>query len=401
MKFNHAFSRKETVEVPKKWIEYINDNAPEGTYYHKINEHEFHLLSEEDDSFQFKFKNQTLPDWFPKVQTDEEFWAVFNNAQRPIEVKKPRYYIQDKEIEKEDVLKDFTGQIKDIDDGTKHIIKPIEFPEAVQIKIKANNNEYRYHLKRVPLISIHEKKFETIDDKIVKLSFIINEKKDRIKFKLNIDFNKANNVAEIIKNKDEISDFINGPHIIFGKDLKIYSEDVAKALNEILNFYLQIDEVFTRNNITDNTGNTILLDNFNIQNVTTEELIDMEKIYISFIEDKLYYNDYEHQDLLIHYEADKLEEITETTKDKELAISGFKELEFDILNVRFNLYEQFIFKKIRYKEIVNIEKDPVDIKYEVLEDRIQYRKLYRSIPSENHMELNMDKIEHAVKIERS
>src|SRR5699024_1443574 len=125
--------------------------------------------------------------------------------------KKPRYYIQDKEIEKEDVLKDFTGQIKDIDDGTKHIIKPIEFPEAVQIKIKANNNEYRYHLKRVPLISIHEKKFETIDDKIVKLSFIINEKKDRIKFKLNIDFNKANNVAEIIKNKDEISDFINGP----------------------------------------------------------------------------------------------------------------------------------------------------------------------------------------------
>src|SRR5699024_2441324 len=103
------------------------------------------------------------------------------------------------------------------------------------------------HLKRVPLISIHEKKFETIDDKIVKLSFIINEKKDRIKFELNIDFNKANNVAEIIKNKDEISDFINGPHIIFGKDLEIYSEDVAKALNEILNFYLQIDEVFTRN----------------------------------------------------------------------------------------------------------------------------------------------------------
>ena len=92
MKFKEAFAENEnTITAPQSWEKYINLTAPEGSYYIKLDNSQYHLVSK-DGTVQMK-SNITLPEDLKHIEisSPEDFNKLLYNTQRTIEISRPSY----------------------------------------------------------------------------------------------------------------------------------------------------------------------------------------------------------------------------------------------------------------------------------------------------------------------
>ncbi len=386
MKFKEAFAENEnTITAPQSWEKYINLTAPEGSYYIKLDNSQYHLVSK-DGTVQMK-SNITLPEDLKHIEisSPEDFNKLLYNTQRTIEISRPSYLINDQEVEVTTVVKVFGEDIKH--EKSKYYLIPRPFNPPFRLPFKFNEHEYSLLMEQIPYPSVKEVVFESIQDNIFHLKINVVEIYDKINISFTYNFSEAKSLSNIIEYEEMISDYAIGPVEIFGNKIEKTNVKEKENLLNVLEFYKKLYAI----------SRFFDLDFDISQSIMQGDFITLQKIYYSFIENNYYYSEETVDDITLNFENNDNSSIEEM-KLNNIAIMGYNKVSISLLNQEFNFTEQFVFKKSEFKNERSTEHGSA-VTLNILDNKIQYKRLFIDVDPPSDFNDLIPKLDDAKAIE--
>lgn len=379
MGFKDAFSEEEEKELeigPEAWQRYIDSRVPDGFYYEYIGNGGYQLVSE-SQGLKFKF-NIKIPEDLKAVnlESGEDLQKLIHRSQRKFEVEVKDIIAGERSIAIEELVQTFSDDIQHKYD--KVYLLPRPFSSPTRISVKFNDTTYYFSFQQMAYPSLTKVIFESEENNIIHIKLIIDEKAEKINISLTYNFLKTNSLQEIYKNKDMISNFSTGNIKIFGQYIEFPGEEEQKAIQENLNFYIKLYEIEKEFNV-----------NFNLKYpISAIDVINLEKIYCSFIEEQYYYFSGEIDSCELT--ATKETDVNSVENNKTgMTILGHNPVNMTIFEQSFNFFEQFVFKEAYYN---NDRTDKIEegskLGFQIDSDKIAYKKLFNEIPER----IDFDKI---------
>lgn len=371
MNFEDAFSEENEKEInvgPKAWQKYINSMAPDGFYYEYMGNGGYQLVSEKQN-LKFKF-NVKIPEDLKNInlKSGKDLQKLIYRSQRKFEVEVKDIIAGERSIDIEELVKTFSNNVQHEHD--KVYLLPRPFNSPTRIPVKFNEETYYFSFQQMAYPSLTKVILESEENNIIHIKLIIDEKIEKMSISLTYNFLKTNSLQEIYKNKDMISNFSTGNIKIFGQYIEFPGEEEQKAIQENLNFYIKLYEIEKMFNV-----------NFNLRYpISTIDIINLEKIYCSFIEEQYYYfsGEIDSCELTATKETD-----VNSVENNEtgMTILGHNPVNITIFEQSFNLFEQFVFKEAYYN---NDRGDKIEegskLGFQIASDKIAYKKLFKEIP---------------------
>lgn len=388
MGFKAAFRKKNSNLInvgSEAWQKYINSQAPQGMHYQFDGKSDYFLTPNNDTSLELKVKIR-IPEDLKKfnIRDANELTELLYRAQRTVEVEVPEFLYDGRQVKFDQIRKSFNSEIKS-EEG-KFFISPAPFRAPFDIPIKINDETYKFNIKQVPFPSLKEMRFESSEDGMIFIKIAYNEETNQMKFSLTYNLQKANNISEIYNRKNLFNDLCDGSIKIFEKETKVLTEDQANDLKHLLSFYSKLYEIENNLNIQFDPK----------ERIRTEDILNTDKLYISLISNGYYYEDQKHKSIEITFKEE-----FDLTSYKNAAMLGYNEVTINILNQNIQMFEQFVFKHVNISDqqkIIKVKGETLEIS--VLDDRIQYNKLFNEIPENLDMNKILEKLKHAINIEK-
>ncbi|EUJ32303.1 hypothetical protein MFLO_07162 [Listeria floridensis FSL S10-1187] len=368
MKFSKAFERRQNkggrVTAPPEFLDFLNSDVPLGTHFETDDGLHFRMMADNTEEMKINFKIK-LPENLKGVdiKSGEDLIKLLYRSQQTVEMQEVRHIISGKEVEPDEAIRVFGDRINFKDRSYK--LCPPKSPSIDEpISVWLNQNEYKFTVKHHPYASLEEMIFESVNEDILNLRLTFNSNTDKVKIEFTYNFNKANSLGSILEQKKKLLDYATGKIQIFGHNLIDDSEEMSTGIDRLLVFYEKLNKLAETKHIEFDIKETIM----------NSDYINLEKIYISEFEDMFYYlpNNKEINKVSVDVNEDNLTELLE----KEIGITGFNTNKLTILNHTFEVYEQFVFKKIRYSGMENED----GYIFHVLGDKIKYQKIYSNRP---------------------
>ncbi|MBF2481958.1 hypothetical protein IA817_11620 [Listeria seeligeri] len=385
MRFKKGFEDKENkqIEVPESFKKYLDSKVPPNMHYITKNNKEFFLVpSDEKEKQNFKFKiNKKELFGDMKIETVEEIAELLYRTQKTITVpaEDMKHFIGDISIEHDKMVKKF-GENVEFEKGD-YYISPEPFPPPFEVEYKFGDNEFSLKLEQKPYQSLTEVILESVDEDIfhfrIKL-FNTVEESLRMNIKISYNFNNAASLDSIIEQKEKIISFSSGHLEILGNSIKL--NDGAKDENvlKLIDFYEKLKAISTKLEREFDVSEIIMLSDF----------INMNKLYYSFVENKYYYLNEPIQQFSLFFDIEKMDFTSEDMVDKTIACTGSEKVEVNLLNQKFLLKEQFIFKEAKYLPIPSRDTPDDELVFEPLDDKFRYQKLFKRDTPNELMDLN-------------
>lgn len=386
MGFRDAFNRKKKERpVPPAWEKYIESHAPEGTYYEKIGDNDYQLVSDKG-GFEMKC-NFELPDDLKHISLSsaDDVQELLYRTQRSIDVKNVTYILNGKEVGEEVIFKSF-GATEETQQS-KHSIIPMKFPKPVNLPIKINDHEYNFQMERQPYASLTKVILSSINNTLIKLIITIDEESQKFTITLNYNFDYVDSVEKILENKKLLIDYHSRKVEVFGQEFNEKKIDNTTDIEKTINFYEKLKKVADKFSIT-----------FNVkQNLKYSDVENLEKIYTSFILDEYYYTNETISKFNISLKKEEKNVIPSQPK-KKFGVSGFNELTLPLLDQEISFTEQFFIPAVEFSHKEEVEDEKTQVWLNVLEEKRQYKKLFTSPQGKPNFNILSKKIGTAVKI---
>jgi hypothetical protein len=368
----------------KAWQKYINSKAPQGMYYQFDGDSNYYLKPKGNSSLKMKAKI-ILPDELKdiKVNNAEEFSQLIYRSQKVIEIQNPRFSNEGTPIAIEQLQKSFNSKIES--KSGKFFIIPEPFNDPFNIPIKINDIEYFFEIKQVPFPSLREVRFESSKDGMIFIKIAYKEEENQLNFSLTYNLKKAESITEIYAKKRLLEGLAEGHVKIFERDAKVLTEDESSALKNLIFFYSKLYEIEQVLDIQFNPK----------ENIRTEDVLNVYKLHISFVENKYYYDNTKHDTFEI-----TLKEEADFSSEEDLAMLGYNEVTVSILDQTIQMAEQFVFKCTEPSEENKKKNEKGEaIRFHVKDDNIRYNKLFNEIPDAPDMNKISEKLMNAINIE--
>ncbi|MCC0762731.1 hypothetical protein IR151_06940 [Clostridioides sp. ES-S-0006-03] len=270
--FNKTF-KKEKFRIPNSVLAEISKRSlPKGINYIHV-DNGVCVVDEDFSNIELKLEN---PSGFEGNTTQELLEYSYRN-QEPIKIKDGRIKLDENILklnnlvclpfEKEEKAKNF-------------FLIPSQFREF-KIFIESNNYKKKILMKRQKYNDKEKQVFKNINDDSFVISYIIDNSMNNITFDININLDKSKDSKEAIMNLNIYKDFLNGiiniNDFVLEAKVKINKKEI-RAVKSMISFYERILELEKIININIKPLHTIY----------SNDLINIEKLYRSFFENKPY-----------------------------------------------------------------------------------------------------------------
>lgn len=331
--FEKAF-KDETIDkkIPIEILSYLSRELPDGLKYEDAGEG-LCVLEPNADEIKLEINVPTdLPEDF-KPNTINDLMEYIYRTQQILEVnpdKEGNITINDKKIKIEEFTKYPLVEKEAV--NLKLYLKPDPFPDPFNIKIEGNGIIKDMLMQRQPYKSMDKRKFESIENKVIKLSYIIDEKNNSMNLNLKISVENSDNITNIIEALKIYQSFLDKTIKIAGSEMKngtiTSSTDNNKknGMKETIEFWTKILDLEKKMEVK-------FIPEFPLNR---EDILWFEKLYRSFIED-LPYKEYANIDsLTIPKNEETIDEFTAGTKD--IALLFTQRMNLTIWGVDLELY---------------------------------------------------------------
>ncbi|MBC1917083.1 abortive infection system toxin AbiGii family protein [Listeria seeligeri] len=380
MRFKKGFEDKgnEQLVAPEGFKKVLERKLPPNMHYITKNNKEFFLApSDEKEKQKFKFKiNKKELFGDMKIDTVEEFAGLLYRTQKTITVpaKDVKRFIGDISIEHEKIVKIF-GKDVEFEKGFYNIT-PEPFPPPFEVEYKFGGNKFPLKLEQKPYQSLTEVLLESVDEDIfhfrIKL-FNTDEESLRMNIKISYNFNNAASLDSIIEQKEKIISFSSGHLELLGNSIKL--NDGAKDENvlKLFDFYEKLKAISTKLDREFDVSEIIKLSDF----------INMNKLYYSFVKNKYYYLNEPVKKFSMFFDLENEDFVPEDMLNKPITCIGSGKIEVNLLNQKFLLKEQFVFKNAIYLPEASSDTQDNEFVFEPSDDKHRYQKLFeRDTPNE-------------------
>ncbi|MHC5278724.1 abortive infection system toxin AbiGii family protein [Listeria kieliensis] len=364
MKFSKAFEQPKqdgNVIAPAEYLELLNSDAPLGTHFESEDGIRFYMVDNNSSETKIKFKI-VLPESLKgiKIRSSEDISTLLYRAQQTIEIQEVRHVIGGHELDPDEVFKIFGDKIDS--KNSKYYLQPKKSPSIpVPISVWLDQNEYKFIIKHHPYPSLEEMIFESVNEDVLNLRLVFNTITKKVKITFTYNFNKAISLDSILEQKEKLLDYSTGRVKIFGQSFIIESSDESsRGINRLLDFYEKLDKLAKMKDIEFDIKQTIM----------NSDYVNLSKIYFSMFENQFYFLSSDKE--INEVSVDSKEDMPRDLLENEIAITGFNLEKLSVLNQVFDVFEQFVFKKVKYSGV----KNKAGYKFNVLADKIKYQKLH-------------------------
>ncbi|WP_099224206.1 abortive infection system toxin AbiGii family protein [Listeria costaricensis] len=373
MRFRNSFNENESGKkiAPDVYEKFLNRDLPPNVHYVTTNNQEFFLVPKDEEGIlKFKFKIN-VKELFGDVEiaSAKDLEELLYRTQKIVEGKTKDVIpsIGEDVIDLDKMVKIF-GENVEFENGN-FIIKPASFPPPFNMNYKLGDKNYSLKLVQKPYQSLTEVLIESVDEDIFHFKFKLSHNDqcndERINMKINVsyNFNNADSLDSIIRQKEKLISYSSGYMEIFGTSIELNDGERDENIPKLVDFYEKLQAI-----------STTLEREFDISKIIMKsDFINMNKLYYSFVKDKYYY----FPELVEKFNLFFGEEFSpDEFLDKNMAITGFDEVELKLLGQTFQLNEQFIFKNARYLPTQNEDNLGNKLVFEALDDKIRYQKLF-------------------------
>lgn len=231
-------------------IEFYNQFAPQGTKY-KVNDDKS-LILEIPNNAKIKIVNAKF------ILTDEQKSILgedyqnsdvlnfMENSQQPIKIKFDNnnggVFLNGQKISFNDVYKTL-GNIEFKDEEL--YIFPQKFPPAHEIEIKSGRMVRRFKIQRVPNPSVSIMKFESINNKIMKITILLNTINNSMSISIIYNIKFAKSAKEIYHAYNFYLGMLKGKCEVANNKINIGDEYLSEIMNfqSLTNFWKKVSEI--------------------------------------------------------------------------------------------------------------------------------------------------------------
>lgn len=351
--------KEDNYKIPKEVIEILNENAPEGLEYKQCNDDTCMLVG--------KGLNIKLEFEIPKGftgNTREELLDYSYRAQEPLKIINKNFYIGNKELTLEDIIKCPFNEIKEKNDNfflVPHPFKPFN------IKIEGNGIVKELEILRQPCKDMNKMLFRTTDNSPIILKYVLEESKNSVKFNMDIDIDLCKSVLEAIEVlKIYKSLFENNLKIVGAKINNTSKNDDAKIIEEMIDLYEKVLKIEFEIDIHFKPK----------KEIDSNDIYIIEGLYKNLIE-KVPYKEYCYLSNL-KLSIDKQFNLNELIEKEGIGFT-FKSIEeVNILGMKIKLPSITGLFGFKIKEAKVIKEDEV-FEYQLVIAEDEQKKMYKSI----------------------
>lgn len=256
--------------------------------------------------------------------------------------------------------------------GTELYICPEPFQPPFVVKIEGGGVTKDISIQRQPYADMNKSFFKNVYNNILKVSYILDEKKNTIKFTFEINIEKSKNVKEILEYLKLYQSYLKGELKFAGiKLLKPLDED--KAIEKTIEFWKRIFELERKLDIE-----------FLVQfPITINDSIWIEKLYRSFVEEKPY-KEYINMDKLTVQGMKRYKKIDITNK-RGVSFQFVQNSKLEIWSIKFDMYDSVgLFDLVISNiEVVNEESEEYELSVEPATSEGIYQSIRHFIKEED------------------
>lgn len=253
--FKRAFKDEPSykTKIPQAVLDAISVDLPDGFKY--VNAENGVCRIDTNEEFIIGIDNIVFPDSTKKVSFQiknmSDIWTYSYNAQKRIELrpdKNGNFKLNGVLIKAEDFIKTPFENIENI--KSEFFLVPHPFPEPFIITVGSEDKRYemRIPVRRKAFESLDAKKFESVDDSPIKLTWIVDDIKENVTFNIKTVVEKAKTIRAIVDSNHIFNSFLEGKGKIAGLILPINKEKRYSAISdEVVEFWdrvLELEEYF-------------------------------------------------------------------------------------------------------------------------------------------------------------
>ena len=265
--FKDAFIKKPqfTVKTPDAVLETISKGLPDGFKY--VHDHDGLCRLECEGVLNVTPKRFAFPEqaraMFEKKQnvTIQDALEYAYNSQTRIELlpdEEDCYIVNGSKIKRSEFV---AAPLKGLEFTEGHLyIFPPAFPEPFPIEVSGNGYSLTVMMKRQPMNSFTEMKFQSVGESVIELTYIINAEANTT-MQFNIKTRPSNKASEVLASKEIFNAFVLGKGSIGGASITHSETDQAKVVSEeALKFWRKTVAVENALNITFEVDQEISID---------------------------------------------------------------------------------------------------------------------------------------------
>lgn len=254
-----------------------------------------------------------------------------------------------------------------VTNGVLEII-PKQFKEF-ELKIGCGKLNKLIKVKRQPWEDIERAYFKRVDSDGLNISYIINNNKNTVDFKIDVDIDKCENIKNVLENLEMAKGFYEGNLTINDKALNFenvnYEYDI-EVLGNMLKFYEWVDQI----------SRILDIDIKPCKDISIEDVESVSKLYRTLVENRPY-KEFGNIDKL-NLSTTKRVDSNALKKDNYGSFQFSCNTEFNILHHTISLKTIIVIYNIQISDVKEISKPNV-FEYELKINNIEGKRIYQSI----------------------
>jgi len=326
------FNENGSSQVPKEVIEVLTERLPKGFTYEILKDGVLVLKPTTEglriDELKIDTTDPVFEGFVPKDIT--EAMEYLYRSQRSLKIK----------LSDEDGLS-INGEFFSMNEVIMHpLVESIEgkheisiipqpFEPPFELELETEDTTKKFMVQRSPLADMNKVKFESIDEGSFKISYIIDEKKKNFKFNFKIQFDKIISTLDMLNALKLYYGCLTNNFKINGHKLNNnkFNEEEAQSVLKNIDLWKKIEILEGKLNVKFNPD--IRLDQ--------EDVLIIEKLYRSFIENKPYKEFISLNDFSMN-KVDSKEQLQEVLGKEGIIFNLTNTVEINILGAQLKLY---------------------------------------------------------------
>lgn len=363
--FKKAFKVDESnTKIPDAVIEALSDRLPSGFEYTQIDKETIGVVTT-SEQMNMKVRLKYPNDFEPK--SSMELMEYLYRTQQELTVPTNTIEINGHSFTPTELFTFPLTETEVSNEDFKLVVKPSPFPDPFPIYVELEDDEVNgkyFQIKRQPYADMGKSQFKSIDNGPLNLSYIIDEKNRSLNLTLNLNIDKSNSPKEAVEAYKIYDGFIQGKIRFNGAVLNAVpnkNEDLD-SIKEVIKLWEKVDLIGRKLNLAFKLND----------NLSQNDVLWIEKLYKSFIEEKPYKEYIKIDNLTTEIvDIDK----KEIMSSKGLALQFTNKEDIKLLGKNITLYNLVALFDLKVIEI--IEKD--GLKYEFKIEPTTKDGTYRSI----------------------
>lgn len=342
--FREAFKKdKQEIEVPKEVLDYLNSKLPEDFKYAKGPNGAAILTTSNNREMRMRISVRPNFHYNGELKTIKDLMEYAYRTQQEIPLEGSSLTINGVTFDFTDII---SYPLNPNLEMQEFYLEPQPFQPAFAITLQGGGIDKRVMIERKPYADMHKSLYGSVLDESFIVSYVLDEMNGMIKFKFNIDINKAKSIKEIVESLTLYDAFLKGAAKISGLPLpEVDKSDCDNKENqESLKFWIKVYTLEKKLGVSFKPELPFSQDDANW----------FSKLYRSLIEEKPF-KQYVKMDKFTTEEPHIFKKAIEEDK-RNLSLSFIQKSELTIMNISITIFESMGIFNFVLKDV--IDKNP-------------------------------------------